>query len=851
MANIPDIERLNYYEGEFLGAADFQAEQEYHRDMRRRHNIGQHTWGIVSGLDLVQIPNGTNVPGANPSLPEVDIYIQPGMAVDAFGREIVALNKIQLTQDLFSSFVSAANPGGGLNPPSQTMYVWLSYAQLLLQPPTDPCALSNQPNAYGRVQEAFSLTVSKDSLGPANDAIVVDGKTLPLPTPLQPGDIVFSSDNSIPYQEFSTDDSTVNWHILLGQVTWFPTLGVFGKLDDSKARLGRIYCGEVAAAIYAPAAALTIRDRFSSSPLPAGSPGVSATIEGSLTVVNQILAGSWPISTDPGSLSPLTVVAGGDNGDWIQLRSASGQAAWDIFQNLKGKNPGLSFGEIVSAGGSPGTLPGKSRLFIESGTGTKQGGNVGVGTDDPQQNLSVAAGLNLDQLASNDGSSLDPGLSFGSNATEGIASNQKGGGTNPYGLNFYTSGALRLSIQQDGKVGIGVNPTQNLSVNGGLSIDQGKQNNGSNLSPGLSFGANATEGIASNQSGGGTNGSGLDFYTSGASRLCVTKDGKVGIGTASPQQNLSVSGGLNIDQANQNPGGVVSPGLTFGYGSGEGIASNRIGGANLYGLDFYTNFHVRMSINNAGTVNTTGNLTIGSFPVNLLPVPQAGTLAVNGNRSFLLGTDQGNWHWIMAGGAAEFTGGSTGNNALGFSYDSATGQGYILLNSNWNLHVGGNLWVGGSKSGYVVDRFISHKGEQLEQGDVVVLCEHPTPHFYGSEKKIPLITVELTDEAHDTRVCGVVDEPVASAASIRDLDRAKFAAESVGLMVTLGAYAHCKVDADIAPIAVGDLLTTSSSRGYAQKLNLKGSIGPGAIIGKALSSLKKGKGKISILVSHQ
>ena len=50
MANITDIERLNYYEGEFLGATDFQAEQEYHRDMRRRHNVGQHTWGIVSGL---------------------------------------------------------------------------------------------------------------------------------------------------------------------------------------------------------------------------------------------------------------------------------------------------------------------------------------------------------------------------------------------------------------------------------------------------------------------------------------------------------------------------------------------------------------------------------------------------------------------------------------------------------------------------------------------------------------------------------------------------------------------------------------------------------------------------------
>src|SRR5579859_1673647 len=544
MANITDIERLNYYEGEFLGAADFQAEQEYHRDMRRRHNIGQHTWGIVSGLDLVQIPNGINVPGANPSLPEVDVYIQPGMAIDTFGREIVVLNKVQLTQDLFSPFVSGANPGGGLNPPSQAMYVWLSYAQLLLQPPADPCTLSNQPNAYGRVQEAFSLTVSKDSSGPANDAIVVDGKTLPLPTPLQPGDIVFPSDNSIPYQEFSTDDSAVNWHILLGQVTWFPTLGVFGKLDDSKARLGRIYCGDVAATIYAPAAALAIRDRFSSSPLPSGSPGVSATIEGSLDVVNQVLAGGWPISTDPGTLSPLTVVASGDNGDWIQLRSTNGQAAWDIFQNLKGKNPGLSFGEIVSTGGSPGTLPGTSRLFIESGTGTKQGGNVGIGTDDPQQNLSVAAGLNVDQLAANDGSSLNPGLSFGSNATEGIASNQKGGGTNPSGLSFYTSGALRLSIQQGGNVGIGVNPTQNLSVNGGLNIDQGKQNNGTGLSPGLSFGAKATEGIASNQSGGGANAGGLDLYTAGQVRLSISSPGSVGIGTHNPQANLDIAGGL-------------------------------------------------------------------------------------------------------------------------------------------------------------------------------------------------------------------------------------------------------------------------------------------------------------------
>src|SRR5438874_2180980 len=46
------IERLRYYEHQYLGALDFEDEQGYHRDMRRRHNIGLHAWGIVVGLEL-------------------------------------------------------------------------------------------------------------------------------------------------------------------------------------------------------------------------------------------------------------------------------------------------------------------------------------------------------------------------------------------------------------------------------------------------------------------------------------------------------------------------------------------------------------------------------------------------------------------------------------------------------------------------------------------------------------------------------------------------------------------------------------------------------------------------------
>jgi hypothetical protein len=95
-----------------------------------------------------------------------------------------------------------------------------------------------------------------------------------------------------------------------------------------------------------------------------------------------------------------------------------------------------------------------------------------------------------------------------------------------------------------------------------------------------------------------------------------------------------------------------------------------------------------------------------------------------------------------------------------------------------------------------------------------------------------------------------VDEPALADSRISDLDRTKLGNVQVGLMVTLGAFAHCKVDADIAPISPGDLLTTSPTRGCAQKLDPSAPVRPGAIIGKALGALANGKGTIPILVSH-
>jgi hypothetical protein len=65
---------------------------------------------------------------------------------------------------------------------------------------------------------------------------------------------------------------------------------------------------------------------------------------------------------------------------------------------------------------------------------------------------------------------------------------------------------------------------------------------------------------------------------------------------------LSVTNGMNIDQANLNNGTVSPNALTFGASSGEGIGSQRTSGANQYDLVFYTASNPRMTILNNGNV---------------------------------------------------------------------------------------------------------------------------------------------------------------------------------------------------------------------------------------------------------
>ncbi len=68
--------------------------------------------------------------------------------------------------------------------------------------------------------------------------------------------------------------------------------------------------------------------------------------------------------------------------------------------------------------------------------------------------------------------------------------------------------------------------------------------------------------------------------------------------------------------------------------------------------------------------------------------------------------------------------------------------------------------------------------------------------------------------------------------------------------VALTGRVYCRADAANGPIEPGDLLTTSGTPGHAMKVS-DYTQAQGAILGKAMSSLRSGQGLILVLVSLQ
>jgi hypothetical protein len=174
-----EILRLNYYERQFLTSRDFQDEQAYHIEMRRRHNLAHHTFGTVAGLDIIK--------------DETSGYwvLKPGFAVDGYGREIIVFEQEPLDTERIADKLATETLPAKLD-------IWISYDTEASNPPKPGFEVCGEPDQYTRIEETFKILYDNEPDG----------------FDLEP------SDAAQPYSELTDDVSKAPWPIWLGTVTW-------------------------------------------------------------------------------------------------------------------------------------------------------------------------------------------------------------------------------------------------------------------------------------------------------------------------------------------------------------------------------------------------------------------------------------------------------------------------------------------------------------------------------------------------------------------------------------------------------------------------------------------------------
>jgi hypothetical protein len=300
----------------------------------------------------------------------------------------------------------------------------------------------------------------------------------------------------------------------------------------------------------------------------------------------------------------------------------------------------------------------------------------------------------------------------------------------------------------------------------------------------------------------------------------TTADGRAGVaGVCDSANGNGVYGRSN--QAN----GVI--GFSMSNGSFGVAGINDVGtiGAGVYGHSDKATGGLFVSIEGEGVRGTTNNPNHG------------GVVGVNNGSGFgVYGeSTQGNGvsgvsHSANAAVAAVNVAGG-----LGLWAESKGGT-QLAAHFQGNVEIAGDLTILNGKDIRLADfaEDFDHSDEaEIGPGSVVVLNDKGAVH----ESKI----------AYDRKVAGVVS----GAGNFRPaitLDRQPSPEKRTP--VALMGKVYCKVDSQYAAIEVGDLLTTSPTRGFAMKA-MDRDQAFGAVIGKALAPLRGGLGLIPILIALQ
>jgi hypothetical protein len=247
-AERPD--RPVFAQGQYIGAVDLNAVVDYARDDQRRLSLSSQAWGIAIGLDLIErpTPNGG-----------VELWIEPGVAWDGYGRPIVVLAPALVSPDLFSGLSDSTYP------------VWLRYdeVQLPANPSMDQCYCEAEIGA--RVRESFAIAAGrKPQITDRQSGITIGGATVVdardmLRAVNQSAAVVL--DGAAPQQAFPDDASKPFWLVPVGLAAWQSGQLVPRTQEQLlQSRAARRYISAVAETVLAADGVLRLRDRQTELP---------------------------------------------------------------------------------------------------------------------------------------------------------------------------------------------------------------------------------------------------------------------------------------------------------------------------------------------------------------------------------------------------------------------------------------------------------------------------------------------------------------------------------------------------------------------------------------------------------
>jgi hypothetical protein len=345
--------------------------------------------------------------------------------------------------------------------------------------------------------------------------------------------------------------------------------------------------------------------------------------------------------------------------------------------------------------------------------------------------------------------------------------------------------------------------TSNADGNNNSAMGEGSMADNDSGSDNVAFGASS---LANSKSGSYNIAlgyqAGNSFTGSESSNIDIGNVGVAGeystirIGTPGTQTstylsgNVAFDGGLNIDKSGtygQNSGSVSAHALTFG--TGPGGSGEGIASQRTSGPNQF-DLALYTGFNPRLTVMASGNVGIGTTSPGAL-------LEVNGNTII---DDNLSAATITSSGAMSCCS--------------------ITINGGCD----------------VAEPFeVSSPSGEIPEGSVVVIDEKKPGHL------------KVSSQAYDTRVAGVLSGANGISPGIQMQQQGLIEG---GKNVALTGRVYVLGDASYGEIKPGDLLTTSATPGHAMKVSDHAKAS-GAILGKAMGGLKRGRGMVLVLVTLQ